>query len=42
LDEIVASQILFTTEQKEAELPEAVAVTEENTITEGNKKKKGK
>lgn len=40
--EIVASQILFTAEQKEAYLPEEVAVAEETPIPEGNKKKKGK
>jgi len=40
--EIVASQILFTAEQKEADLQEAAAVAEETTIPEGNKKKKGK
>ena len=40
--EIVASQILFTAEQKEADLPEELAVTEETPIPESNKKKKDK
>ncbi len=40
--EIVASQILFTKEIVEVELPEFVAIDEETTIPEGNKKKKGK
>ena len=40
--EIVASQILFTAEQKEADLPEETAIAEVTTIPEGNKKKKGK
>lgn len=40
--EIVASQILFTAEQKEADLTEVADVAEEAPIHECNKKKKGK
>jgi len=34
--EIIASQILFAAEQKEAEPVEVAAITEETTIPEGN------
>ncbi len=40
--EIVASQILFTAEQIEADLSEVAVIAEVSTIPEGNKKKKGK
>ena len=41
-DEIFGSQILFTAEQKETDLPELVAIAEETSMQEGNKKKKVK
>ena len=40
--EIVASQILLTAEQKEADLPEVAAEAEETPLPERNKKKKDK